>query len=163
MLKVSNLFVLSTVLGAVLILPVSAQPNLEKLLDNVDNSSSWGNTPMSGSAATQPMLTNPSGINTNNQGSSSAYSDWQTAENQASRAYNAEEKARYDKDKWRRGEDANDAYYAAKAARNASDRVYQASVKGDPSAQQYADKARDAAERAKGDAERARYYADSGD
>ncbi len=93
--------------------------------------------------------------------SSNAYSDWQEAENQASRAHNAEERARYDKDKWRRGDDASEAYYAAKSARNASDRVYNASRAGDPTGKQYAGRARAAADRAQADSDQARYYADS--
>lgn len=94
-------------------------------------------------------------------GSSTAYSDWQEAENQASKAHNAEEKARYEKDKWRSKDDASEAYYAANAARNASDRVYYASLKGDPTAREYVDRAKAAADRAHADSGRARYYADT--
>ncbi len=94
------------------------------------------------------------------QQNSDAYSDWQEAENQASRAHDAEEKARHEKDKWRLGDDASEAYYAAKIARRASDKIYQASQKGDPTAKQYADRARAAADRARADSDQARYYAD---
>ena len=104
---------------------------------------------------------NSSGNNKADWGSSNAYSDWQEAENQASRAHDAEERARYDKDKWRRGDDASEAYYAANSAQNASDKVYYASLNGDPTAKQYADKAKAAADRAREESNRARYYADS--
>lgn len=94
-------------------------------------------------------------------GSSTAYSDWQRAENEAIRARNYGRTARYDKDKWARKNAADRAYYASNAARAASDRVYYASLNGDPTAKQYASKARDAADRAKADADRARYNADT--
>lgn len=93
--------------------------------------------------------------------SGTVYSDWQAAENQASRAHNAEGKARYEKNKGYCESDASEAYYAANAARAASDRIYQASMNGDPKAKEYADRARAAADRARADADRARYYADS--
>lgn len=107
-----------------------------------------------------------SGSNSNNNqnkfSSSTAYSDYQQAENQAAKAHDAEERARYDKDKGNRESDASEAYYAANAARDASDRVYYASQDGDPTAQQYAAKARAAADRARADSDQARYYADNG-
>jgi hypothetical protein len=106
---------------------------------------------------------NPSHNAKSNWTSSTAYSDWQESENQASRAHDAEERARYEKDKGNREEDASEAYYAANAARDASDRVYQASLNGDATAKQYADRARAAADRARANSDRARYYADSYD
>jgi len=96
-----------------------------------------------------------------NWSSSSAYSDWQEAENQASRAHDAESRASYSKEKWAKQDDASTAYYASEAARAASDRVYQASLAGDPTAKQYASKARAAADRARADSDQARYYADT--
>lgn len=92
---------------------------------------------------------------------STAYSDWQRAENEAIKARNYASKARYDQNQWNRKDDANSANYAADAARQASDRVYYASLNGDPVAQQYASKARAAADRARADANRARYNADT--
>ena len=94
-------------------------------------------------------------------GSSTAYSDWQRAENEAIRARNYGRTARYDKDKWDRKNAADRAYYASNAARAASDRVYYASLNGDPQAKQYASQARAAADRAKADSDRARYNADT--
>ncbi len=95
------------------------------------------------------------------QGVSSAASDCQEAENQASRAYNAEQRARYERNKGLRADDASEADYAASASRAASDRVYYASENGDPVAKKYAAKARAAADRARANADQARYYADS--
>jgi hypothetical protein len=92
---------------------------------------------------------------------STAYSDWQKAENQAIRARNFASKARYDQNQWNRKDSANSANYAAESARQASDRVYQASLNGDPVAKQYTGKARAAADRARADADRARYNADT--
>ncbi len=106
--------------------------------------------------------TNSTKENNNKWGSSTAYSDWQEAENQASKARDAEERARYDKDKGNRQSNASEAYYASEAARQASDRVYYASQNGDPTAKQYDDRARAAADRARADSDRARYYADTG-
>lgn len=94
-------------------------------------------------------------------GSSTAYSDWQRAENEAIRARNYGRTARYDKDKWARKNAADRANYAADAARAASDRVYSASLNGDPQAKQYASQARAASDRARADANRARYNADT--
>ncbi|PWT99735.1 MAG: hypothetical protein C5B53_04980 [Candidatus Melainabacteria bacterium] len=92
---------------------------------------------------------------------STAYSDWQRAENEAIRARNYASKARYDQNQWNRKDSANSANYAANAARQASDRVYYASLNGDPTAKQYASKAKAAADRARADANRARYNADT--
>jgi hypothetical protein len=105
--------------------------------------------------------TNPHKNSQQSSGSSSTYSDYQEAENQASRAHDAEERAHYEKDKGIRQDDASQAYYAANAARDASDRVYQASLNGDATGKQYAGAARDAADRARADANQARYYADT--
>jgi hypothetical protein len=92
-------------------------------------------------------------------GSSDVYANWQTAENQASRAHNFAQQARYGTDKWSRKQYASQAQYAADAARAASDRAYQASQSGSKSACSYAAKARAAADRARADANRANYNA----
>ena len=105
--------------------------------------------------------TNSSQIKNKNWSSSTAYSNYQQAENQASIARNARERAHYDKDKGNRDGDASEAYYAANTANEASDRLYNASLNGDPTAKQYASQARAAADRARADADQARYYADA--
>jgi len=106
------------------------------------------------SAATQPVQ--PKSFS-----GSTAYSDWQRSENEAIRARNYASKARYDQNQWNRKDAASRANSAANSARYASDRVYQASLQGDPTAKQYASKARAAADRARADANRARYNADT--
>jgi len=153
-------------------------PNLEGALDKIDNPQAWSSVPVSvnrahtlpasqrQNASRQVMRTlmqsgmqssSPkSAKQSNSFGGSNAYSDWQRAENEANRAYHYSQTARYDKSEGNRRSAASSADYAARAGRAASDRVYYASNQGDPTAQQYASKARAAADRARANADRAR-------
>jgi hypothetical protein len=150
--------------------------SLEHSLDRVGNSN-WSSVPVSTPKNTltprqairremaRKMMESGAGAGANappvrGGGSSNAYGNWQEAENQASRAYHYSQTARYNKNRGSRESAASSADYAARAARTASDKVYQASNNGDPTSQQYASKARAAADRARREANRARYNAD---
>lgn len=110
-----------------------------------------------------PGSTYPSSPNTGASGSATgqAYSYYQTASNQARRAYNYGQQARYNQDKWSRKNAASSAEYAAEAAESAAQSAYQISQSGDSKARGYASQARAAANRARADANRARYNADT--
>jgi hypothetical protein len=96
------------------------------------------------------------------QATSVAYSNYQTAENEARKAYNAAQRVRYyDKDTWSRKDDASNAEYAANNANYAAQRAESAAYNGDAQARGYAGRARDAANRARQDANQARYNADT--
>ncbi len=126
---------------------IAQQGNLNQLLDSVDKPSAWAKTPLSDEPAQRqnksPLPTgapdaslmmrrqmlkmmlnegssSPSSSAKSFTGSSSAYSDWQKAENEASRAHNYAQKARYQEDRWARKDSASQANYAADAARYAS-------------------------------------------
>ncbi len=95
------------------------------------------------------------------QATSTAYSNYQQAENMATRARNAADRARYGSDKGSKQNAASEAYYDANDAEGAADRAYSASASGDSQARGYANLAREAANRAREDANRARYNADT--
>lgn len=86
----------------------------------------------------------------------------QTANNQASRAYNACQRASYGSDKYARKSAADEAYYAAQSARYAANNATSAAAGGPSAANDAAAQARDAADRAQADADRARANADGG-
>jgi hypothetical protein len=153
--------------------------NLERELNAVDAPQHWQqpapppvqamSTPAS--SVRQEMLRaffgaspSPSG-SPNAQGSDSAtsqaYSYYQTASNQARKAYNYGQQARYNQDQWSRKNAASSSEYAAEAAEYAAQSAYSVSQSGDSNARGYASKARAAANRARADANRARYNADT--
>lgn len=91
-----------------------------------------------------------------------AYSNYQTAENESRKAYNAAQRVRYsDRDTWSRKNDASQAEYAANNANYAAQRAESAAYSGDSQARSYANLARQAANRARGNANQARYNADT--
>lgn len=93
---------------------------------------------------------------------STAYSNYQRAENEATKARNAAQRTRsYDKDQWHRKNSASQAEYAANNAYYAAQRAESAAYSGDSRARGYASQARAAANRARADANRARYNADT--
>ncbi|MBS1952644.1 MAG: hypothetical protein JST89_00515 [Cyanobacteria bacterium SZAS-4] len=93
---------------------------------------------------------------------STAYSNYQRAENEATKARNAAQRTRsYDKDQWHRKNSASQAEYAANNANYAAQRAESAAYSGDSQARGYASQARAAANRARADANRARYNADT--
>jgi hypothetical protein len=95
-------------------------------------------------------------------GTSTAYTNYQTAENEATKARNAAQRVRYsDRDTWSRKNDASTAEYAANNANYAAQRAESAAYSGDSQARGYANLAREAANRARGDANQARYNADT--
>ncbi|MBX9685393.1 MAG: hypothetical protein K2X27_01750 [Candidatus Obscuribacterales bacterium] len=97
----------------------------------------------------------------NSSNSSTAYSAYQTAENEAAKARNQESRARYGNDQWNRKNAASQAEYAARNANYAASRAESAAYGGDSKAQSYANLARQAANRARASADRARYNADT--
>lgn len=97
----------------------------------------------------------------NSQATSTAYQGYQRAQNMATRAHNAANRARYNQDKWVRKKAADEAYYDANDADASANRAYYASQSGDSQARGYANLARQAANRARADANRARYNADT--
>lgn len=102
----------------------------------------------------------PSG--NNSAADSTAYSSYQTAENEATKARNAEQRVRYyDTDTWSRKNDAETAEYAANNANYAAQRAENASYNGDSQARNYASMARAAANRARQSANEARYNANT--
>ena len=93
---------------------------------------------------------------------SSAYSNYQTAENEATKSYNAAQRVRYyDKDTWHRKNDASQAEYAANNANYAAQRAQSAAYNGDSKSRGYANLARQAANKARYNANQARYNADT--
>lgn len=86
----------------------------------------------------------------------------QTANNEASKAYNACERASYGSDKYARKQAAQEAYYAAQAAHYAANNATSAAAGGPSSAQDAAAQARDAADRAQASADRASSNANNG-
>ncbi len=91
-----------------------------------------------------------------------AYNNYKTAENEATKARNAAQRVRYyDKDRWSRKNDASQAEYAANNANYAAQRAQSAAYNGDSQARGYANLARQAANRARQDANQARYNADT--
>jgi hypothetical protein len=102
----------------------------------------------------------PSGANSS--ATSTAYNNYQTAENEASKAYNAAQRVRnYDTSTWSRKNDASQAEYAANNANYAAQRAESAAYSGDSQAHGYASRARQAANRARSNANQARYNADT--
>lgn len=96
------------------------------------------------------------------QATSTAYSNYQTAENESSKAYNYAQRVRYsDTDTWSRKDDASNAEYAAQNANYAAERAESAAYNGDSEARGYANLARQAANRARSNADQARYNADT--
>lgn len=115
-----------------------------------------GGTPQSAGAGYAQL---PAGASS--AGTSTAYSNYQTAENEASKARNAANRARYDKDQWNRKNSASQAEYAANNANYAAQRAESAAYSGDSQARGYANLARQAANRARQDANQARYNANT--
>lgn len=137
-------------------------PTMSGLMPNVSRQEMLrvfleGGTPQSGGGGFGQA---PSGGSSS--GSSAAYSNYQTAENEASKARNAANRARYDKDQWNRKNDASQAEYAANNANYAAQRAESAAYSGDAQARGYASQARQCANRARHDANQARYNADTG-
>lgn len=115
-----------------------------------------GSPQLSGSGSFSPPNSNASNA------TSTAYSNYQRAENEASKARNAAQRTRsYDKDQWHRKNSASQAEYAANNADYAAQRAESAAYSGDSQARGYASQARAAANRARADANRARYNADT--
>jgi hypothetical protein len=129
-----------------LIPPMSRQDMLRIFLE--------GGTP--GSPGSPAPSGNTSGAD------STAYSNYQTAENEASKARNAEQRVRYyDTETWSRKNDASTAEYAANNANYAAQRAESAAYNGDSQARGYASQARAAANRARQSANQARYNANT--
>ena len=128
--------------------PMSRQEMLRIFLE--------GGTPQSSGGG---FAAAPSGRSS--EATSTAYSNYQPAENEASKARNAANRARYDKDSWNRKNQASQAEYAANNANYAAQRAESAAYSGDSQARGYANLAREAANRARQDANRARYNADT--
>ncbi len=102
----------------------------------------------------------PSGANSS--ATSTAYNNYQTAESEASKAYNAAQRVRnYDTSTWSRKNDASQAEYAANNANYAAQRAESAAYSGDSQARGYASRARQAANRARSNANQARYNANT--
>jgi hypothetical protein len=119
---------------------------------------------MEGGTPETPMSSAPAPDNSgrNSEAKSTAYNNYQTAENEARKARNARERTRgYDKDQWHRKNDAEQAQYAANNANYAAQRAEYAGNNGDEQARHYAGLARAAANRAREDANYARYNADT--
>lgn len=131
--------------------PMSKQEMLRIFLE--------GGTPESGQnygAASQASQT-ASSAKTGN-----AYSNYQAAVNEATKAHNAAQRVRnYDKETWNRKNDASQAEYAANNADYAAQRAESAAYSGDSQARGYANLARQAANRARNDANLARYNAET--
>lgn len=114
-----------------------------------------GGTPSSFGAAPAPS-------GNNSAADSTAYSSYQTAENEATKARNSEQRVRYyDTDTWSRKNDAETAEYAANNANYAAQRAENAAYNGDSQARNYASMARAAANRARQSANEARYNANT--
>ena len=86
----------------------------------------------------------------------------QTANNQASKAYYACQRASYGSDKYARKQAAEEAYYAAQAAHYAAESATSAAAGGSSAAQDAAAQARDAADRAQASADQASSNANNG-
>lgn len=93
--------------------------------------------------------------------SGTAYSNYQTAENESTKARNEANTARYDSNKWNRKNAASRAEYAANSANNAAEQAEAAAYSGDAQARSYANLARQAANRARASANQARYNAET--
>jgi hypothetical protein len=92
--------------------------------------------------------------------SSTAYSNYQRAENEDAKARDYAERARYADSRYSAQEYASSAEYAANNAEYAADRAESAAYSGDSQAKGYASSARNAANRARENANRARYNAE---
>lgn len=113
-----------------------------------------GGTPQMGSSGYAPP--------TNNSGSvSTAYSNYQIAQNESTKAKNDANTARYNSSQWNRKDAASRAEYAANNANYAAQRAESAAYSGDSQARNYANLARQAANRARASANQARYNADT--
>ena len=86
----------------------------------------------------------------------------QTANDQASRAYNACQRASYGSDKYARKQAAEEAYYAAQAAHYAANNATAAAAGGSSAANDAAAQARNAADRAQASADQASSNANNG-
>lgn len=86
----------------------------------------------------------------------------QTANNEASKAYNACQRASYGNDKYARKQAAEEAYYAAQAAHYAANNATAAAAGGSSAANDAASQARDAADRAQASADQASSNANNG-
>lgn len=86
----------------------------------------------------------------------------QTANDQASRAYNAMQRASYGSDKYARKQAAEEAYYAAQSARYAANNATSAAAGGSSAANDAAAQARAAADRAQANADQASSNANGG-
>jgi hypothetical protein len=95
----------------------------------------------------------------NNHAQNEARSCYYRAQDQASRAHNCYNRSFYG-DRYSRSQAADEALYAARAARREADRAYNQAASGDSVAQTYADKASAVASSAMADADRARGNAD---
>lgn len=113
----------------------------------------------SGSQAYQGF--NPGPPQNSSSNSTNAYYNYQTAENEATKARNYANTARYDKNKWNRKNAASQAEYAANNANYAAQRAESAAYSGDSKTRGYANLARQAANRARNNANQARYNANT--
>lgn len=95
----------------------------------------------------------------NNYAQNEARSCYYRAQDQASRAHNCYNRS-FNGDRYSRRQAADEALYAARAARREADRAYNQAASGDSVAQTYADKAYAVASSAMADADRARGNAD---
>lgn len=86
----------------------------------------------------------------------------QTANNEASKAYNACQRASYGSDKYARKQAAEEAYYAAQAAHYAANNATAAAAGGSSAANDAASQARSAADRAQASADQASSNANGG-
>lgn len=117
---------------------------------------------LEGGTPDAPAAAPPSGGANNSAATSTAYSNYQTAQNESTKARNAADRVRgYDKGSWSKKDDAQQAEYAANNAEYAAQRAESAAYNGDSQAQGYARLAREAANRARGYANQARYNANT--
>ncbi len=109
--------------------PMSKQEMLRTFLEGGTPQSTGGYAPAQGTGSSTAT--------------SSAYSNYQTAENEATKSYNAAQRVRYyDKDTWHRKNDASQAEYAANNANYAAQRAQSAAYSGDSKSRGYANLAR---------------------
>ncbi len=106
--------------------------------------------------------TTGSGAGNDPQKLSNAQEYLQTANDQASRAYNACQRASYGSDTYARKAASSEAYYAAQAARYAANNATSAAAGGSSAANDAAAQARDAADRAQASADQASSNANGG-
>ena len=159
--------------------PQGTMQKLERQLNAIDRPQSWPKTSppqmqqMSSPSPSvrQEMLRTFFGSSSGSTNSGSAvpggsatrqaYSYYQTAANQARKAYNYSQQARYNRDSWTRKKRCVISRICSRGSESAAKSAYQISLSGDSNAQGYASQARAAANRARADANRARYNANT--